>query len=159
MYCFYDITDEELKTPEGDWYRKLTRHNHFDAIDRIDDALNRVPEDFIVEGRRRFMASCFGHFMSMHRRIKFSGAVIHRLLLRELHYNRLTIEMRFLSRNHLVRFSKVEFYLITELRFGVVPDTSLYAAVENGIHQWYFSGANEVSFEELRVVLTLKEFQ
>ncbi|KAK2657894.1 hypothetical protein Ddye_010946 [Dipteronia dyeriana] len=105
------------------------------------------------------MASCFGHFMSMHRRMKFSGAVIHRLLLRELHHNWPTNEMWFLLGNHLVRCSKVEFCFITRLRFRVVPDTCLYAAVENGIHPRYFSGVDEVSFEELRVVLTLEKFQ
>ncbi|KAK2646055.1 hypothetical protein Ddye_021250 [Dipteronia dyeriana] len=50
-----------LKTPEGDWYEeKLTRHNHFNALDRIDGALDRVYEDFSIEDRHRFTASCFG---------------------------------------------------------------------------------------------------
>ncbi|KAK2641109.1 hypothetical protein Ddye_022872 [Dipteronia dyeriana] len=148
------------KTLEGDWYKgKLTRHDHFEALARIDDELNRVPEDFAVEDRCWFMAYRFRHFMSRHREKKFSGGVILRLLLWELDYNGPTGEMRFLLWNHLVMFSKVEFYLITGLRFGVVPDTSLYAAVENDIHQRYFPGADEVSFKELMVDLTLREFQ
>ncbi|KAK2645825.1 hypothetical protein Ddye_021020 [Dipteronia dyeriana] len=97
--------------------------------------------------------------MSMHWRMKFSCTVIHRLLLRELHHNRPTDEMWFLLGDHLVRFSKVEFYLITGFRFGVVPDTSLYTAVDNGIHQRYFPRADEVSFQELRVFVTLEDFQ
>ncbi|KAK2650043.1 hypothetical protein Ddye_017532 [Dipteronia dyeriana] len=105
------------------------------------------------------MAFYFGHFKLRHRRMKFLGAVIHRLLLRDLHHNMLTDEMRFLLGNHLVRFLKLEFYLIIGLCFRVVPNTSLYAAVENGIHQRYFPRADEVSFEELRVALTLEEFQ
>ncbi|KAK2648973.1 hypothetical protein Ddye_016462 [Dipteronia dyeriana] len=105
------------------------------------------------------MTSCFGHFMSTHREMKFSGGVIHRLLLRELDHTRPTDEMRLLLENHMLWFSKVEFYLITGLRFGVVPDTGLYAAVENGIHQRYFPRGDEVSLEELRVVLSLREFQ
>ncbi|KAK2658621.1 hypothetical protein Ddye_005154 [Dipteronia dyeriana] len=87
------------------------------------------------------------------------GGIIHQLLLRELDHDRPTDELRFLLRNQVVRFSKVEFCLITELLFGVLPDTGMYAAVENGIHQRYFPGADEVSLEELRVVLTLREFQ
>ncbi|KAK2638062.1 hypothetical protein Ddye_025857 [Dipteronia dyeriana] len=67
--------------------------------------------------------------------------------------------MRFLLGNHVVRFSKVEFSLIIGLRFGVVPDTSMYVAVENGIHQRYFPGHDEVSLDDLRVVHTLGEFQ
>ncbi|KAK2658434.1 hypothetical protein Ddye_004967 [Dipteronia dyeriana] len=105
------------------------------------------------------MASCFGHFMSIHRDMKFLGGVIHRLLLRELDQDGPTDEIRFLLWNHVVRFSNVEFYLITGLCFRVVPDSSVYAAVENGIHQRYFPGAYEASLEELRVILTLREFQ
>ncbi|KAK2652359.1 hypothetical protein Ddye_012215 [Dipteronia dyeriana] len=60
--------------------------------------------------------------------------------------------------NQSVRFSKVEFYLITGLRFGVVPDTTMYASLENGIHQRYFPEAGEVSLEEIRGVVTVGEF-
>ncbi|KAK2655300.1 hypothetical protein Ddye_008352 [Dipteronia dyeriana] len=145
---------------EGDWFKgKLTPHDHFEALARIDDALNRVPEHFAVEDRRRFMASYFGHFISMHREMNFSGSVIHQLLLRELNHDGPTDEMQFLLGNQVVRFLKVEFCLITELRFGLVQDTGLYATVENDIHQRYFCTADDVSLEELRVVLTLGEFQ
>ncbi|KAK2638810.1 hypothetical protein Ddye_026605 [Dipteronia dyeriana] len=76
---------ELLTTPEGDWFKgKLTRHDHFEALARIYDTLNRVPKEFVVEDRRRFMASYFGHFMSIHRELKFLGGAIHQLLLREL---------------------------------------------------------------------------
>ncbi|KAK2652627.1 hypothetical protein Ddye_012483 [Dipteronia dyeriana] len=152
------LTDS-LKTTERDWYEsKLTRHNHFDAIGHIDDALNCVPIEFVDEDRLRFMASCFGHFLTMHRKMKFSGDIIYRLLLRELHHNSPTDEIQFMLGNQLVRFSKVEFFLITRLRFGVVPDTTKYAAVENGIHERYFPGADEVLLEEIRGVVTGVEF-
>ncbi|KAK2649352.1 hypothetical protein Ddye_016841 [Dipteronia dyeriana] len=148
-----------LKTAEGDWYKsKLTRHNHFDALGHIDDALNRVPVEFADEDRRRFMASCFGHFLKMHREMKFSGGIIHQLLLREPHHNSPTYKMQFMLGNQWVRFSNVEFCLITGLRFGVVSDTTKYAAVENGIHELYFPGADEVWLEEIRGVITGTEF-
>ncbi|KAK2655350.1 hypothetical protein Ddye_008402 [Dipteronia dyeriana] len=105
---------ELLKTAEEDWFKgKLTRHDHFEALVRVDDALNLVPEEFAVQDRRRFMASYFGHFMSMHRELKFSDGVIHQLLLWELDHDGPTDEMRFLLGNHVVRFLKVEFSLIT----------------------------------------------
>ncbi|KAK2661404.1 hypothetical protein Ddye_007937 [Dipteronia dyeriana] len=66
--------------------------------------------------------------------------------------------MQFKLGNRSVRFSKVEFCLITGLRFGVVPDTTKYAEVENGIHQRCFPGADEVSLEEIRGVVTVAEF-
>ncbi|KAK2661774.1 hypothetical protein Ddye_000348 [Dipteronia dyeriana] len=148
-----------LKTPQKDWFEgKLTRHNHFDTFAHIDDVLNWVLAEFAYEDRCRFMASCFGHFLMMHREIKFSGGVIHRLLLRELHHNGPTDEMQFMLGNQLVRFLKVEFYLITGLRFRVVQDTTKYAGLENDIHQRYFLGADEVSLEEIRGVVAVAEF-
>ncbi|KAK2638589.1 hypothetical protein Ddye_026384 [Dipteronia dyeriana] len=151
---------DSLKTIERDWYEgKLTRHNHFDALGHIDHSLNRVPVEFVDEDRCRFMASCFGHFLTMHREMKFSGGIIHRLLLRELHHKGSTDEMQFILGNQSVRFSKVEFFLITGLRFGVVPDMTKYAAVENGIHERYFPGADEVSLEEISSVIIGAEFR
>ncbi|KAK2658735.1 hypothetical protein Ddye_005268 [Dipteronia dyeriana] len=97
--------------------------------------------------------------MTMHQQMKFSGGVIHRLLMRELHHEGPTYEMQFLLGNHSVRFYKVEFYLITGLRFGVVLDVTRYEAVENGRRERYFGGIDEVSFEELRVFLTRGEFK
>ncbi|KAK2663014.1 hypothetical protein Ddye_001588 [Dipteronia dyeriana] len=105
------------------------------------------------------MASCFGHFLTMHREMKFFDDIIHRLLLRELHHNGPTDGMHFMLGNQSVRFLKVEFCLIIGLRFGVVPDTTKYAAVENSIHERYFSGADEVSLEEIRGVVTGTEFR
>ncbi|KAK2655845.1 hypothetical protein Ddye_008897 [Dipteronia dyeriana] len=150
---------DSLKTAVGEWYEgKLTRHNHLDALSHIDDALNHVPTEFAYKDRRQFMASCFGHFLTMHREMKFSGGIIHLLLLRELHHDGPTDEMQFMLRNQFVRFSKVEFCLITRLRFGIVPDKTKFAAMENGIHQRYFPGADEVSLEEIMGVVTVAEF-
>ncbi|KAK2658325.1 hypothetical protein Ddye_004858 [Dipteronia dyeriana] len=150
---------DSLKTPKGYWYEgKLTLHNHFDALAHIGDALNRVPVEFADKDRRRFMASCFWHFLTMHREINFSGCIIHRLLLRKLHHNSPTDEMHFMLGTQSVRFSKVEFYLITGLRFGVVPETTMYAAVENGIHERYSPGAEEVSLEQIKGVVTGTDF-
>ncbi|KAK2634963.1 hypothetical protein Ddye_029755 [Dipteronia dyeriana] len=112
-----------LKTPEGNWYEgKLTRHDHFDALGHIDDALNRVSTEFDDEDRCQFMASCFGYFLIKHQEMKFSGCVIHRLLLRELHHNGPTNEMQFMLGNQSVR-------------------------MKNDIHQQYFPRADEVSFQ------------
>ncbi|KAK2641862.1 hypothetical protein Ddye_023625 [Dipteronia dyeriana] len=86
----------------------------------------------------------------MHRTMQFFGTVVHRLLLREIHHDGSPDEMRFLLGNVSVRFSKIEFCLITRLKFGIVPDTSKYLEVENGIHQRCFGGRNEIKIEELK---------
>ncbi|KAK2641821.1 hypothetical protein Ddye_023584 [Dipteronia dyeriana] len=119
---------ELLKTPEEEWYEgKLTRHDYFDA-------LNRVLTEFADEDRRRYMASCLGHFMTMHRSMKLLGGVIHRLLLRGVHHKGPPDEMRFMLGTHK-------------------------GSIDNGIHQRYFVGMDEISFIDLRDVLRCGEFQ
>ena len=119
-----------LKTPVEEWFKgKIIRHDHFDDLIYIDNALERVPEDLKIEDRRRFTESCFGHFLWMHREINFLGGIVHRLLLLELHHDGPEDEMRFLLGNRTVRFSKVEFCLITRLKFGVIPDIESYDMV------------------------------
>ncbi|KAK2658891.1 hypothetical protein Ddye_005424 [Dipteronia dyeriana] len=91
--------------------------------------------------------------------VKFSGGIIHQLLLREVHHNGPSDDMWFLLGTHEVMFSKVELCLITGLRFGVVPDTSSYVSVDNGLHHRYFGGKDEILPFELRDVLRRGEFQ
>ncbi|KAK1577134.1 hypothetical protein Q3G72_019247 [Acer saccharum] len=135
-----------LKTPEEDWFNgKINRHDHFDDLEYVDTALNSVPEDLKIE--------------DMHRQNNFSGGIVHRLLLRELHHDGPADEMRFLLGKHIVRFSKTEFCLITGLKFGVEPDTTRYEVVENGMHDRYFRGQEEVEIEKLRAVLRIGNFE
>ncbi|KAI9169178.1 hypothetical protein LWI28_008239 [Acer negundo] len=94
----------------------------------------------------------------MDRGMKFSTGIVHRLLIRELHHDGPEDEIRFMLGRHSVWFSKVEFCLITGLKFGELPDTSTYDMVENGIHQRYFEGRDEVEYEELKAVLRIGVF-
>ncbi|KAK2633949.1 hypothetical protein Ddye_028741 [Dipteronia dyeriana] len=105
------------------------------------------------------MASCFEHFLTMHRPMKFSGGVIHHLLLREVHHNKQSDDMRFMLGTHEVKFSMVKFCLITGLRFRVVPDTNRYVNMDNGLIHRYFGGRDEILPVELRDVLSRDEFQ
>ncbi|KAK3229677.1 hypothetical protein Dsin_001558 [Dipteronia sinensis] len=131
-----------LKTPVGEWYDgKITRHDHFNDLKDIDDALNSVPEDLTIEDRRRYTE------------MQFSAGIVHRLLMRELHHDGPEDEMRFMLGHHSVWFSKVEFCLITGLKFGVIHDTTTYQTVQNGIHEQYFEVREEVKYEHLRAVL------
>ncbi|KAI9159879.1 hypothetical protein LWI28_002789 [Acer negundo] len=150
---------DSLKTPEEERYSgKITRHDHFDDLTDIDNALNKVPEHLAVEERRWYTKSCFRHLLRMYHGMKFSAGIVHRLLIRELHHDGPEDEMRFLLGRHSVRFSKVEFCLITGLKFGELPDMSTYDMVENGIHQRYFEGRDEVEYAELKVVLRIGVF-
>ncbi|KAK3217897.1 hypothetical protein Dsin_011867 [Dipteronia sinensis] len=116
-----------LKTSVGEWYdAKITRHGDFNDLRDINDTLNMVPEDLAIEDRRRYTESCFGHFLPMHREMQFSTGIVHRLLMRGLHHDGPEDEMRFMLGHHSVWFSKVEFCLITGLKFGVIPDMTTY---------------------------------
>ncbi|KAK2647624.1 hypothetical protein Ddye_015113 [Dipteronia dyeriana] len=66
--------------------------------------------------------------------------------------------MRIMIGTHEVRFSKVEFRLIIGLRFGVLPDTSRFVSVDNGLHHRYFGDKDEISSLELRDVMRRGEF-
>ncbi|KAK3211893.1 hypothetical protein Dsin_016599 [Dipteronia sinensis] len=149
-----------LKTLEREWYDgKITWHDHFSDLQDIDVALNRVPEQFKDEDRCRYTESCFGHFLRMDRGMNFLASIVHRLLLRELHHDGPEGEMRFILGPHSVRFSKVEFCLITRLKFEVILDTTRYEVVQNGIHQRYFGGVAEVDYEQLRAILWIGMFE
>ncbi|KAI9197978.1 hypothetical protein LWI28_007883 [Acer negundo] len=119
---------DSLKTPEEERYSgKITRHDHFDDLTDIDNALNKVHEHLAVEERHRYTASCFGHLFRMDRGMKFSAGIVHRLLIRELHHDGPEDEMRFLLGRHSVRFSKgrdeVEYAeLKAVLRIGVFSE-------------------------------------
>ena len=66
--------------------------------------------------------------------------------------------MRFLLGKHTVRFSKVEFCVITGLKFGIIPDPASYEMVQNGIHDRYFQG-RVVENEDLKAVLRSGVFE
>ena len=138
-----------MKIPESVWNNgTITRHNHIEILQIIDDVLTGIDDGGVQ--KQRFMESCFGHFLRMHRTMQFSGTIVHQLLLREIHHDGSPDEMRFVLGDVNVRFSKIEFCLITGLKFGVVPDTTEYSEVENGIHRRYFGGRDEVKIDELK---------
>ncbi|KAK3225504.1 hypothetical protein Dsin_005366 [Dipteronia sinensis] len=95
----------------------------------------------------------------MHWEIKFSAGIVHRLLLLERHHDRPDDEMRFMVGHHSIWFSKVEFCLITGLKFRVIPDKMRYEMVHNGIYERYFGGREEVEYEQLRAVLRIGIFE
>ena len=95
----------------------------------------------------------------MHRGLQFSCGIVYRLLLLELHHDGPTDEMQFMLGSRSVRFSKVEFCLITELKFGVIPDMTQIEEVENGLHQRYFSSCDSITLEELQARILQGEWQ
>ncbi|KAK3198019.1 hypothetical protein Dsin_021434 [Dipteronia sinensis] len=147
----------KLKTPQSDWYHaKITHHNHMENLQVIDAALDGVLENGTKE-RDSYRQSCFGHFQRMQRGMAFSSGIIHRLLLCELHHERPSDKMRFMLGPRSIRFSNVEFCLITGLKFGAIPDTAVYEDVPNGIHH-RAEEMNSVPIWQLRLVDDLDAF-
>ncbi|KAK3198445.1 hypothetical protein Dsin_021860 [Dipteronia sinensis] len=68
-------------------------------------------------------------------------------------------EMRFTLGHRSIWFSKVEFCLITGLKFGAIPDTAVYEDVQNGIHHMYFCGRAAVTFPELEASIEQGQWQ
>ncbi|KAK3219462.1 hypothetical protein Dsin_013432 [Dipteronia sinensis] len=64
-----------------------------------------------------------------------------------------------LMQQGMVRFFRVEFSLITGLKFGAIPDTELYEDVLNDIHHKYFSGRDAVTFAELEARIEQGQWQ
>ncbi|KAK2650354.1 hypothetical protein Ddye_017843 [Dipteronia dyeriana] len=67
--------------------------------------------------------------------MQFSSGVVHWLLLHKIHHYGPTDKMRFMLGKYSIQFFRVEFCLITGLKFGVILDMTLYEDVENGIDQ------------------------
>ncbi|KAK3193028.1 hypothetical protein Dsin_024338 [Dipteronia sinensis] len=123
-----------------------------------DAALDGVIENG-AEERDIYQQSCFGYFQRMQGGMAFSGGIIHRLLLRELQHDEPSDEMRFMLGPRSVWFSKVEFCLISGLKFGAIQDTVLYEDVQNGIHHKYFGGRATVTFAELEARIEQGQWQ
>ncbi|KAK3189170.1 hypothetical protein Dsin_028731 [Dipteronia sinensis] len=118
-----------LKTPQVDWYdAKITHLNHMENPQVINEALDGVVENAAAER---------------------DIGIVHRVLLLELFHDGPSDEMRFMLGLRSILFSRVEFCLITGLKFGAIPHTELYEDVSNGIHHMYFGGQDVVTFAEL----------
>lgn len=143
-----------LRIPQDKWYVNkisVTPHNKIETIAAVEDALTKL-DDAGVE-LERFRRSSFGHFLEMFRGFSFSGQIVHRLLLREIHHDGPADEMHFLFGAHDCRFGKEEFCLITGLQFGAIPEVDQYDHVDGGIHTRYFDDAGRVDFEAVLAIL------
>ncbi|KAK2642483.1 hypothetical protein Ddye_024246 [Dipteronia dyeriana] len=134
-----------LKTKECDFYEaKVTCHSHWRTIEMIRNRLS--PQQL-----KTFEEMCFGHFLRVHN-LQFSGQLCHHLLLREVDIKGAsTHEMWFLIGSDLIRFSKVEFGLVTGLKFGKNKESFHQISKRLGerIRLTHFNGAKKIFVENL----------
>ncbi|KAL5736866.1 hypothetical protein ACOSP7_031320 [Xanthoceras sorbifolium] len=94
----------------------------------------------------------------MHRDMTFMGLLVHDLLLREIRNDGSYDMMRFRLGQHTAQLSRVEFHLIRGLKFGELPNTSLYCEVVEGIHCKYFNLRGDVTCDNVKDALELGRF-
>ncbi|KAL5760688.1 hypothetical protein ACOSQ2_019526 [Xanthoceras sorbifolium] len=148
------MRSQPYKTSEDCHFDAIITHRyHINTLGIIDDALSRINDGGEMIGE--FVRSCFGHFLRMDRNMLFFGVLAHELLLREIWHYGPRDEMRFRLGQHTVRFSWVEFCLITGLKFGQVLNTSVYVDVLGGIHSRIFERRADVKVKDVKDRLEL----
>ena len=93
----------------------------------------------------KFTNSCFGHFLNFDATTQLSFVVVHNILAREINVEDPgAFEIWFGIGQCKVRFSKVEFCLITGLKFEEPssPITKVHTPIEGGIFMTYWPSLN-----------------
>ncbi|KAJ4714993.1 Phospholipase-like protein [Melia azedarach] len=106
---------------------KTKKADHFPAVVTTlskSKKLNEILGKLTKTQRRLFKQSCFGHFLDL-QSLGFSGNLVHKILLHEVETDGDEQEMWFLVGEMPMRFSHMEFALITGLRFGTYPDVDV----------------------------------
>ncbi|KAJ4712512.1 Phospholipase-like protein [Melia azedarach] len=106
---------------------KTKKADHFPAVVTTlskSKKLNEILGKLTKTQRRLFKQSCFGHFLDL-QSLGFSGNLVHKILLHEVETDGDEQEMWFLVGEMPMRFSRMEFALITGLRFGTYPDVDV----------------------------------
>ncbi|KAK2659853.1 hypothetical protein Ddye_006386 [Dipteronia dyeriana] len=107
----------------------------------------------------RWEQCVFKWFLGMNNEL-FSGKLCDILLCRELHFpGACPEEMWFRVKNRAVRFGKVEFLLVTGLRFRLMPESvnSLPKVAPGNVHHLYFGGS-PTPLNHILGILSREEF-
>ncbi|KAJ4727543.1 Phospholipase-like protein [Melia azedarach] len=112
------IVSSTLKTKKAD---------HFPAVVTMLSKCKKLSEilgKLTKRQQRIFKQSCLGHFLDL-QFLSFSGNLVHKILLHEVEIDGDEQEMWFLIGETPMRFSRIEFALITGLTFGPYPEVSV----------------------------------
>ena len=92
-------------------------------IGNLSSAIKLIRQKLGQKGVEKFAKTCFGHFLDI-QTIKFSNAVVHSLLIRQIKCDDPKVA-EFNFRGVGVRFDKKAFALVTRLKYGrPIRDTS-----------------------------------
>ena len=149
--------DQFLKIPRSEWVsgRSINMHSKFDVIGLIENILRREGEYELAE------ETVFRYLLKIPAKHMFAARLIQQLLQREINLEEASPhEIWFSIGGRKSRFSRVEFCLMTGLRFGPLPDIIQrpYVMVAGGIHNRYFDGKIPLLLSEIHNHLATKEF-
>ena len=155
-----------LKTPISDHYSATVTN----LSDR--NVLNDIKIHLTESQLEMYTKTCFGKLLDIP--LKFQGAFIHCLLLREVILsNPRPLEMWFQFSDHQIRFGPYEFAILSGLRFGSLPAPSsfnFYEEVEvqgsnkkqrverNRLRDTYFPGMEKISLRQYKDKFTSINF-
>ncbi|KAK3221304.1 hypothetical protein Dsin_008329 [Dipteronia sinensis] len=128
--------NESLKIKEDDRFpSRVNGYCNWESIRLIKSILSPKQLDL-------FRATCFGHFLDVSDMV-LSGQFCHHILLRECHVrdvDDMPSTLWFYVGNEVIRFSAVEFCLVTGLTFGDSSESpsNISKHMDKRLHQSYF---------------------
>ncbi|CAL2270918.1 unnamed protein product [Prunus armeniaca] len=124
----------ELVWPESEAY--ASRVNN---CSHANSSLAAIPAKLTAKQLEQFKTSCFGHLLNIDK-IQFSGQIVNGVVLRRVAGQGVKDldELSFLIGSDVAQFTHQDFYLITRLHFGEVPEVSNGESDEIRLHKRYF---------------------
>ncbi|KAJ4706590.1 Phospholipase-like protein [Melia azedarach] len=102
-----------------------------------------------------FRKTCLGHLLDL-KELSFSGNLVHKMLLHEVVTEGVEKEMWFLVGGSTVRFSHVEFELVTGLTFGPYPSDTTEST---RLRDMYFGGQTSMELKDLQEAYKAIDFR
>ncbi|KAJ4712336.1 Phospholipase-like protein [Melia azedarach] len=102
-----------------------------------------------------FRQTCLGHLLDL-KELSFSGNLVHKMLLHEVVTEGVEKEMWFLVGGSTVRFSHVEFGLVTGLTFGPYPSDTTEST---RLRDMYFGGQTSMELKDLQEAYKAIDFR
>ena len=148
----YQVRSGRSKEKKSDQY-PLKYPNPFPAVVTTrshSKTLMKIKDHLTPSQLKLFRQTCFGSFLDVPP-IRFSGVLTHSMLLREVDKeDALDQEMWFNVGGHYIRFSRIEFALVTGFRFS--GNTKIWKWIpgrdKHQFRERYFPGEEDVKYKD-----------
>ncbi|KAI5351314.1 hypothetical protein L3X38_004205 [Prunus dulcis] len=121
------------------WPESEAHSSRVNNCSHANSSLAAIRAKLSVEQLEQFKTSCFGHLLNIDK-IQFSGQIVHGVVLRRVAGQGVKDldGLSFLIGCDVAQFTRLDFCLITGLRFGKVPEVSSGESDEIRIQKRYF---------------------